>query len=174
MGHEAFGVDLDALNQAESGVRDAVGELGSLAGGGGSALAEQGSGLVEGMDGSVVGHEGLAAALEGFAEKWEWGVRFLVDDGVDAADALRDTRAWYQKMDEQAVDALQRGLHSFLGNPTEDVTAWDDKSAGELVTEAAPDYSLGTMQESQARTSQQFEDLTGWDVNGDGAAAGGR
>ena len=144
VGHEAFGVDLGALEKAETGVQDAIAELDEMASGdgiggwiAGSAVAEQGGGL-QSLDASVVGHEGLAEALSTFTERWNYAVRQMVDEGRAAAEALRDTRAFYQKMDDQAIDLLQRGLHSFLGDPSEDVTAWDDKTGGEIMREAGP------------------------------------
>lgn len=174
MGHEAFGVDLAALGQAEQGVRDAVSELGSMAGWGNAELGAEGEGLVQGIAASAssLGHDALATALTTFAEKWEWGVRFLVDDGVDTADALRDTRADYQKMDEDAINLLKQGLHAAVGNPMEDDSAWNNKSWSQIFDESQPDYSTKTMLDSQQRTTEQAEGVTGWDLNGDGHEGG--
>lgn len=156
MGHEAFGVDLDALGQAERGVRDAVDALGEH--GISSYVAEDGRGLEQGITDltSDIGGEALPAALDQFAEKWDWGVRQLVDDGVAAADALRDTRSTYEKAEAGAIDAFQYALHAAMGNPLEDSTAWQDKSAGELAGELMPDLV------------DQQESLGGVDINGDG------
>ncbi len=176
MGHEGFQVDLAALGQAEQGVRDAVTELGSMAGWGRSELGAEGDGLVNGIDSaaSSVGHDGLATALQTFADKWEWGVRFLVDDGVDTADALRDTRAWYEKVEGDVVSLLKQGAHAAIGNPMEDDSAWADKSFTDIAGESMPDYSAESWMQSHQRTTQQAEGVTGWDLNSDGRAGGGR
>lgn len=172
MGHEAFGVDLAALGQAEQGVRDAVAELGSMAGWGNSELGAEGQGLVQGIMSSApsVGHDKLAAALLAFADKWEWGVRFLVDDGVDTADAMRDTRAWYEKVDEEAVSLLKQGMHAAIGNPMEDDAAWADKSWTDIAKESLPDWSPDSFEQANQRTTQRAEAVTGWDLDGDGKA----
>lgn len=176
VGYEAFGVNLDDLSTAEKGVRDAVAELGGMAGWGNSELGAEGQGLVEGIDSAAgsVGHDKLAEALQVFAEKWEWGIRYLVDDGVDTADALRDTRAWYQKVDDEAVSLLKQGLHATIGNPMEDDKAWANKSWSDIGAAAMPDWSAKSLMESQQRSAQQAEAVTGWDIDGNGRAGGGQ
>lgn len=173
MGHEAFGVDLAALSQAEQGVRDAVAELGEM---GGGYSAADGQGLVEGIgsEAGSVGHEGLAEALTTFAGKWRWGVRHLVDDGVSTADALSDTRAWYQKVDDEAIGMLKQGLHTVIGDPEDQASEWRDKSWSEIGSEAAPDYSVSAFQESAQKRLDGMEQMTGSDLDGNGTAGGGR
>lgn len=164
-GHNEFGVDLTALADAEKGVRNAAKELTDMAGWGASSMGagSEGVGLRAGLDldSDTVGHEGLASALSTFGESWEWGIRFLVDDGTDAADALGDTRTTYQKIEDGVVDILKRGAHAFLGDPSESHTAWDDKSLTEIGTEAAP-----------AIASQGAEALLNKDLTGDGHVGG--
>lgn len=188
MGGQAggFRVDLHALEQAERGVRDAVAELNELAGtGGGEAgKGQDGRGLAEylrsgELSPTSVGHGDLAGAIVGFVDGWEWGVKFLVEDGVACADALGDTRSDYQKAQDAAADGLKRVLHMMAGNPMEAATAWDDHSAGQVVDELLPDWTPESTAESMQRSVGQVEGLTGWDVTGDGhtgatAPAGGR
>lgn len=147
MGHEAFGVDLEALSLAEQGVRDAVAELGEMAGWEGSYVAKDGKGLVEGITDNAddVSTGELPGALTRFADAWNWGVRVLVNDGYAVADALRDTRSEYEKAEEAASDAVKYVLHAAFGNPMEDSTAWQDKSAGEIVSDLTPSLD-GEMQ----------------------------
>lgn len=164
-GHNKFGVDLDALADAEKGVRNAAKELTEMAGWGASSLGlgAQGMGLQAGLslDADTVGHEGLANALATFAESWEWGIRFLVDDGMAAADALGDTRTTYQKVEDTVLDALAWGAHATFGDPSQSHTAWQDKSFGEIVGEAAPSY-----------VTQPAESMLGTDLTGDGHVGG--
>ncbi|QGK69680.1 hypothetical protein GIY23_09250 [Allosaccharopolyspora coralli] len=155
MGHEAFGVDLAALQQAEQGVRDAVAEIG-----------EEGMGMRKRVwEGSMsVGHDGLAEALGDFGARWEWGVRYLVDDGVDTADALSDTRAWYQKVDDEAIGLLKDGLQLSFGDPTGEMGQWSEKSWSEIRDATTPDYSVESFVEMTEQSGQRVEQVTGWDV----------
>ena len=111
MGEGHFAVDLQAMQQAETGVRDAVKELADMAGGGGvgDSLGASGIGAVTDVMDSAprIGQGMLPAMLIGFANKWEWGVKFLVEDGVAAADALAEVRAEYEASDAAATRALQ-------------------------------------------------------------------
>ncbi|KAA5832595.1 hypothetical protein F1721_16465 [Saccharopolyspora hirsuta] len=103
---------MGALQDAEEGIRGAVAELGEMAGWGGAAVGEQGMGLKEGLLNSAVhvGHETLGGALIQFGVSWEWGVRYMVEDGYAAADALGESRAAYQQMDAEAEQKLIASL----------------------------------------------------------------
>ncbi|MBQ6642996.1 MAG: hypothetical protein IJH84_18440 [Saccharopolyspora sp.] len=169
-----FGVDLEALGQAEKGVRDAVAELNEMAGGGIAGEADGGAdgrGLMdflisEDLSAESVGHGELAAALVSFVDRWEWGVKFLVEDGHDAADALRDTRSTYEKAEDAAATAIKRVAHIAAGNPLEDATAWDDKNAEQLWGELAPDYSAESAVQAGENVVRQTEGVTGLEIDG--------
>ncbi|MBA8827823.1 hypothetical protein FHX42_005230 [Saccharopolyspora lacisalsi] len=119
-GENSFGVDLDALHKAETGVQDAISELEGLTMWGTSEQAKEGMGLTYGLptSGWEIGHDDLAAALGEFAEAWEWGVRYLIDDGKDAADALGETRSNYQQVEDSVVHVLDQVAHVAIGNPS--------------------------------------------------------
>lgn len=156
-----FGVDLNALAEAERGVRDAVAELNEMYGwGGGEAnVGAEGRGLEhlhESATPDTVGHDGLSGALALFVEKWTWGVKFLVEDGVDCADALRDTRSVYEKADDAAATAVKRVLHVFGGNPVEDADAWDNKDWSQIRGETAPDWSAESARHAEQQIHQTF------------------
>lgn len=178
---DGYGVDLEALGQAEKGVRDAVAELNEMAGGGIAGEADGGAdgrGLMdflvaEDLSAESVGHAELAAALMSFVDRWEWGVKFLVEDGHDAADALRDTRSTYEKAEDAAATAVKRVAHIAAGNPLEEATAWDDKNAGQLWGELAPDYSVESAAKANENIVAQAEGVTGLELDGDGRTGGG-
>lgn len=109
MTHNGFRVDLDALRDAEDGIRAAVSELGDMAGW--SAAGEQGMGLEESLSDAAVrvGHPRLGGALVAFGDAWHWGLRYLVEDGQAAVDALGEARTTYREVDDQAAHELQRG-----------------------------------------------------------------
>jgi hypothetical protein len=120
MGHNGFGVDIGALEKAETGVRDAVAELGDMAGEGASlaggvggflgkaAIGRQGGGLAEGLLASAgdFGHDRLGGMVVLFGEKWSYAVSQMVQDGYAAADALGEARTAYQAADAEAQQKL--------------------------------------------------------------------
>ncbi|MGJ7907640.1 hypothetical protein ACOQFL_14315 [Actinopolyspora sp. H202] len=153
-----FGVDLDALADAEKGVEKVVSELREMLGWGSGHLAEQGVGLLNGvsLDASTeVGHEGLGEALRTFGGKWQWGLRHLVDDGAGAAEALGDTRSTYEKVEDAVNGTLKGIVGTAVGDPSTSTTAWQDRSWGQIGSGLVPG-------------STTFEMLQGSDNNGDG------
>lgn len=110
MAHDGFRVDMTALQGAEEGVRDAIAELGEMASWGASALAEQGMGLAEYLfnSGPHVGHQALGGAVVALGQAWDPGMRYLIEDGNAAVDALGEARANYHQMDAQAAAELQK------------------------------------------------------------------
>lgn len=110
MAHDGFRVDMTALQGAEEGVRQAIAELGEMAGWGASAGAAQGMGLGDYLmdSGPHVGHEALGGALIAFGRTWEPGMRYLIEDGNAAVDALGEARTAYHQMDTQAAAELQK------------------------------------------------------------------
>lgn len=166
-GHNRFGANLDAIKKAEQGVRDATNELSEMAGWIGKSVeaGEKGWGLQHALDlgSDVTGHDELASELHGFCEDWEWGIDRLVEDGVGAADALGEVRDEYTNADQKAAtDMIKSTAHFFLGNPMEKHSAWNDKSAQEIIISAGP--AMGT-----DLTEQQV----GRDLDGDGTVGGG-
>ncbi|MGW1676730.1 hypothetical protein [Saccharopolyspora sp. NPDC002376] len=111
MGHNGFRVDLGALKNAEEGIREAVSELGGMAGWGNESMGKQGMGLEKyTLDSApLIGNGALGAALIQLGQSWEWGIRYLVEDGQAAVDALGEAHGSYQQMDGQAVQELLRG-----------------------------------------------------------------
>ncbi|MEU6266780.1 hypothetical protein [Saccharopolyspora shandongensis] len=112
MAHNGFTVNVGALEGAESGIRDAVAELGEMAGWGFAAAGAQGIGVREKMLDSAphIGPGSLGAALLAFGDAWEFGIRYLVEDGNAAVDALGEARAAYQQMDAEAQQKLVETL----------------------------------------------------------------
>lgn len=135
-----FRVDLDALRATEQGVRDIVAELNEMGGWGAGEAGKgtDGRGLHEYLTSGdftpdTVGHDQLFSESAEFINAWEWGIKFLVEDGVAAADALTDTRSTYEQADDAATTALKRIAFVAVGNPLEDMSSWDHSSAAEIV-----------------------------------------
>ena len=71
-----FSVDLNALEQAASGVEGLLDEFG------------QSTVTSIALSSSEVGHDGLANALSGFLDRWQYGVTNLVNDGKEVSSRL--------------------------------------------------------------------------------------
>lgn len=71
-----FSVDLNALEEAASGVDGVLDEFSQL------AVTDIT------LSATVVGHDGLANALSGFVGRWQYGVTNLVNDGKEVSSRL--------------------------------------------------------------------------------------
>lgn len=89
---EGFSVDLDALLKAASGILDAM-------------EARQ----VKDLDceQSAFGHEGLADITKDFCDRWQRGVKNLLDDGKEVAGRLADSAKLYLQMEQDTLAHLQ-------------------------------------------------------------------
>ncbi|WP_017972378.1 hypothetical protein [Actinopolyspora halophila] len=118
MGSQHFSVDRDELKRAETGVRDAVDELDQIAPF--DVGAKDGRGLLGYVNNnaSSAGDDDLEMVLRKFGQAWEWGVKYLVEDGLETADALAETNENYRAADEQAGGFFDRLDHITTGDPT--------------------------------------------------------
>ncbi|WP_019856020.1 hypothetical protein [Actinopolyspora mortivallis] len=116
--NQSFAVDLEQLERAETGVRDAVAELREIVPW--DVGAPDGKGVRGYVDNNAdaAGHDRLETALRTFGEKWEWGVKYLVEDGLETADALAETNENYREAERQAGGFLDRLEHFVTGDPT--------------------------------------------------------
>ncbi|WP_199827755.1 hypothetical protein [Streptomyces specialis] len=134
-------VDEESVRRITEGLRGAVGELREVGTGTGSVLGKGFSELA--MTGMEAGHHGLSVDFEDFCERWEWGVRALVQDAntIAAELGLAAGLLWEE---EQYIQATMRiGANALVGNPyasEEEVAA---QSWSETLTPDAldPDYS---------------------------------
>lgn len=104
------------------------------------------------------GHLAVQRSTEEFAERWEWGVRALVQAGNAIAEALDLAAGRYHVIDQQGEAALKNVVNDVFGNPH----LSDEEVAGQSWSEtlgnnpfnfvANPDYSA----ESSAAASEQI------------------
>ncbi|MCX9193516.1 hypothetical protein C3Y87_19395 [Carbonactinospora thermoautotrophica] len=93
-----FGVSLEALEAAAKGIDDAVAALADI---GVKQTADAGRGVeLLAVSRADMGHDGLASALGEFCDRWEWGVRSLVREGMAIRQSLLDTRDAYQRVED--------------------------------------------------------------------------
>ncbi|MGW2055947.1 hypothetical protein ACWCOZ_18885, partial [Streptomyces sp. NPDC001840] len=85
-GFEDLRFDQESVRRITEGLRGAIAELREVGTGTGAVLGKGFSELA--MTGMEAGHRGLAVDFEDFAERWEWGVRALVQDANTIASTL--------------------------------------------------------------------------------------
>ncbi|MBY8886212.1 hypothetical protein K7472_15270 [Streptomyces sp. PTM05] len=148
-----LGVSPDDLEDAADGINGVIHELQSV---GGAADGTLGRGFKDlALDGLQLGHEGLTAALGGFCDRWEWGVRTLVNDGTEFADRLGLSAGTYYAMDTYASDTFKVDVNAAAGDPylTHDQvenSSWHTVLSRNTVTDLQhPDYSAASVEQAQ-------------------------
>ncbi|MER6971126.1 hypothetical protein ABT304_08740 [Nocardioides sp. NPDC000445] len=150
MGGENLNVDPEALKRAESGINATIGELNDMGMlGSGSHGRGFGSMALSGME---AGHSGLADAFGGFCERWGWGVRALVQDANQMAQALGMAAGLFHEQDQYVADAGKIIATSVAGNPHLSEAEITSQSWGENFDDWKPDYSV----ESQIAANERM------------------
>lgn len=89
------------------GVGATIDGLGELGGATGSVMGKGFSALS--MTGMEAGHHGLAVDFEDFCERWEWGVRALVNDASQIANRLGLAAGTQWEHDQYVAGTLKVG-----------------------------------------------------------------
>ncbi|MBF6044377.1 hypothetical protein GO001_03960 [Streptomyces sp. NRRL B-1677] len=150
--------DAAALGNIAKGINEAIGELKSLGTPGEAAV---GRGFDElALSGVELGHEGLAGAFKTFCNRWDWGVRALVQDGSQFAERVGLAAGYYHEQDVYIRDSFKVGVNAAMGNPhllEEDV---EKKSMREILADNPindfrnPDYSAESFRKAGENSSQ--------------------
>ncbi|MFE3559712.1 hypothetical protein ACFXKW_33370 [Streptomyces sp. NPDC059193] len=175
------GADLDvskqALGQMSKGITDTLAELKELGMAGTAAMGRGFSGLA--LSGLETGHDGLTSSLKTFCERWEWGVRSLVQQGNTFASNVGLSAGALHEQDQYVQGSFKVLTNSTMGNPyasEKDITgkSWDEVLSDNPYTQIkSADYS----QESADRASENSKEA--WknairDVNSSGILPGNR
>ncbi|MFE7775780.1 hypothetical protein ACFU5O_18135 [Streptomyces sp. NPDC057445] len=160
-GNKDLEVDPAAIKKITEGLRGAVAELREIGTAGGAAM---GAGFGElSLTGMESGHPGLAGDFEDFCERWEWGVRALIQDAGDLATRTGIAAGALWEEDQYLQGAWKVGANSLYGNPhasEDDIEkkAWGDVFSADVYE---PDYSA----ESVLNASQDMQQT--WETTGD-------
>ncbi|RCG20731.1 hypothetical protein DTL70_20855 [Streptomyces diacarni] len=147
----------ESLDLIEKGLKGAIDELKES--GGGATDALQGSGFEElSLTGMEMGHHGLSVDFEDFCEKWEWGVRALVQNANALAQKLGLSAGMAYEEDQYAAGALKVGLNSLTGNPHATEEEVVQQGWGDIVTPDAPDYSGESWEKAGHDIKQDWQD----------------
>ncbi|MFG2179467.1 hypothetical protein ACGFLS_12230 [Streptomyces abikoensis] len=137
-----------ALGNVAKGINAAIGELKGI---GGAGAASVGRGFDDlALSGMELGHGGLTASLKNFCERWDWGVRALIQDADQFAERVGLAAGYYHERDRYVADTFKVVANAAIGNPhlTEDQVK--EKSVSEVLSDNAftqtrdADYSLGS------------------------------
>ena len=117
---------VQGLGLIAEGINKALSELDSLGTVKGWAGAGRGFTGLE-MDGKDAGDDHLGAMLHTFCERWQWGVRALIDEGNAFAEAMGLAAGTFHQTDDYVKDSLKIAYNSVVGDPF----ASNDQVAGE-------------------------------------------
>ncbi|OIJ67576.1 hypothetical protein [Streptomyces mangrovisoli] len=159
MGGQPDGKDLatGGLDEIAQGLTLALGELGDL-GMVGTAGTGRGFGELE-LSGLELGEETLTATFQSFCERWEWGVRSLINEGNTLAVKTGMSAGTYYETDQYVEGTLKIGLNSLVGNPHASEDAVAQQGWGDIATQSAhADYSKESFDQAYANSLQGWKD----------------
>lgn len=161
MGGDGADLNFDKASVARftKGVGATIDQLGDLGGATGAKMGKGFSSLS--MTGMEAGHHGLSVDFEDFCERWEWGVRALVNDASAIADRLGLAAGTQWEHDQYVQGALKVGVNSVAGgNPhasEEDITRqnWGDILTPDYLD---PDWSAESFERAGQEMEQTWKD----------------
>ncbi|MQY12373.1 hypothetical protein SRB5_25060 [Streptomyces sp. RB5] len=153
---EDLKIDAQSVQQIQQGMRSAIAELRDIGTGTGSVLGKGFSELS--MTGMEAGHHGLSVDFEDFCERWEWGVRALIQDANTICAKLGIAAGFLWEEDQYIQGTMKIGVNSLIGNPhaTEDEVT--KQSWGDVVTPDAPDWSAESWDKAGDEMGQTWKD----------------
>ncbi len=154
--------DLEVSPQAvaaiQSGLRAAISELRES---GDAAGASQGAGFENlSMTGMETGHAGLATDFEDFCERWEWGVRALVQDASTLAANLGIAAGTVWEEEQYVQGSFKVVANAAYGNPYASEDEIEQKKWGDIFRADVykPDYSVESFEKGQQDIKQTWSD----------------
>ncbi|MER6260958.1 hypothetical protein ABT270_22125 [Streptomyces sp900105245] len=155
----------DGLALIAKGLTDALAELKEL-GMVGSAGAGRGFSDIA-LSGMELGHEGLTGEFTSFCERWEWGVRSLVEEGNGFALKTGLAAGTYYETDQYVSGSVKVVENAAVGNPYASEEEVERMGYGDIV-KSGPwggdvDYSKESFEQAWANSKQNWKD-TGRDL----------
>jgi hypothetical protein len=159
MAGEDLVVAPEVVEKIQNGLRAAVGELrqsGADTGG-----ASMGAGFSElSMTGMEAGHAGLSGDFEDFCERWEWGVRALIQDASTIARTLGIAAGTMWEEEQYLQGSFKVAVNSLYGNPHASEDEIENKEWGDIFRADVykPDYSAESFEQSGRDIEQTWKD----------------
>ncbi|MFE9933759.1 hypothetical protein [Streptomyces sp. NPDC005533] len=135
----------EALGSIAQGITQALGELREI---GMVGSAGMGRGFVNlSLSTMDTGHDGLSSTFRTFCERWEWGVRSLVQQGNSFAENVGLSSGAFHEQDQYVQGTFKVVANAAMGNPyasEDDITGkgWSEVLADNPYTQIRDaDYS---------------------------------
>ncbi|MFI6146752.1 hypothetical protein [Streptomyces sp. NPDC051109] len=147
-----------AVASIQVGLRAAIAELRES---GDAAGASQGAGFENlSMTGMETGHAGLATDFEDFCERWEWGVRALIQDASTLAGNLGIAAGTMWEEDQYIQGAFKVAANAAYGNPHATEDEIEQKSWGNIFSADVykPDYSAESFEKGAQDIEKTWSD----------------
>ncbi|MET8770675.1 hypothetical protein [Streptomyces sp. NPDC004658] len=149
----------DGLGLIAKGLTEALGELKEL-GMVGEAGAGRGFGDI-GLSGLELGHEGLTDAFTSFCERWEWGVRSLINEGNGFAAKTGLAAGTYYETDQYVDGTFKIVTNAAIGNPYASEEDVQKMGYGDIAKSGASvDYSEESFEQAWDTSKQGWKDAT--------------
>jgi len=157
-GAEDLKVDTESVERISRGLRAAVSELREVGTGTGSVLGKGFSDMS--MTGMEAGHHGLSVDFEDYCERWEWGVRALIQDANSIAAKLGLAAGLIWEEDQYVQGTFKIAVNSAVGNPhasEDDIVKqkWGDVFTPDYLN---PDYSVESFERTRDEAAQTWKD----------------
>ncbi len=158
----------DALELIAKGITDSLGELKELGMVGEASMGRGFSDLT--LSGMQLGHGGLTSTFKSFCERWEWGVRTLVQEGNDFALGVGLSAGAIYEQDQYIHGSFKVLTNSAMGNPyasEEEIAgkSWGDVLSSNTFTHVRDaDYSMESFEKAHENSTQAWKN-TAWDVS---------
>ncbi|MDH6539432.1 hypothetical protein [Streptomyces sp. SPB4] len=157
--------DLDfskaALGQIAQGITQTLAELKEL---GMVGTASMGRGFSDlSLSGMETGHDGLTSSLGSFYERWEWGVRSLVQQGNDFAAKVGLSAGALHEQDQYLQGSFKVLVNAGMGNPYAsegDITGkgWDEVLSDNPYTQVRDaDYGADSFERANENTKEAWK-----------------
>ncbi|WP_327116949.1 hypothetical protein OHB12_06145 [Nocardia sp. NBC_01730] len=154
-------VDPQVLVKAAEGINVIVGELSDV---GVKETGATGRGFsLLALSPLEAGRQNVQQAMERFAERWSWGVRYLVQAGNEIAEVLGLAAGRYQMMDQLASDTMKQMWTHLVGNPHlsgDEITSrsWTDTVADNGINQIRnADYTGDSLDAAMAKIGTNMQ-----------------
>ena len=149
---------LDEIAKGLTLALDELRELGMV----GEAGAGRGFGDLA-LSGLDLGHEGLAGSFSSFCERWEWGVRSLINEGNAFAAKTGLAAGTYYETDQYVEGTMKVAVNAVRGNPYASEDEITRQSWGEILSDNAyrdADYSEESFDKAWDNSVQGWKDAS--------------
>ncbi|MFE9846396.1 hypothetical protein [Streptomyces goshikiensis] len=112
------------------------------------------------MTGMETGHAGLATDFEDFCERWEWGVRSMVQDASTLAASVGIAAGTVWEEDQYVQGSFKVVANAAYGNPHASEDEIEQKAWGDIFRADVykPDYSQESFQKGSEDIKQTWSD----------------